>query len=635
MNDSLDWGQHAKDLTEPNAPAILIIDDNPTNLRVITDYLEEYGFIILVARNGESGVEKALHGHPDIILLDIMMPGIDGFETCQRLKTHPALQDIPVIFMTALSNVEDKIKGFKMGAVDYITKPFRREEVLARVVTHLRMRKLTKHLQQQSEKFQTMTYDLLESNSTLSKLAIQLEASNEVGQHIISILNLDELLLEVVKLIQLRFGYYFVAVWLITDQTPLARNQQDEKLGKPYYKGDTIILQAWAGYNEGHLSNHGEAIVLGNDQTSIIPWVCRTGESYLITDIKNDNKYLAWDQLPKTESQLVLPLRIGQRIIGVLDIRSDAADAFNIEDPKVLQALANQLSVAIRNANLYDEISHLNHNLEEIVGQRTSELNKAYQTLERLDKTKADFLKVTSHELRTPLSVIKGYSQLLKEMLSSKTDSTTTELVVGIVSGVERLYQIVNTMLDVVKIDTQLLEMHAKPTTLANIIGKVKRRIVEEVKDRRLTLIIPELEGLPIIQADVDLMFKVFYNIVINAIKYTPDGGTITVSGKAVQRPNGKQAVEVIISDTGIGIDPAHHEQIFEKFYQTGDADLHSSSATQFKGGGPGLGLAIVRGIVLAHGGEVWVESTEYNEETCPGSHFHVLLPLEQTGRSG
>jgi len=179
------------------------------------------------------------------------------------------------------------------------------------------------------------------------------------------------------------------------------------------------------------------------------------------------------------------------------------------------------------------------------------------------------------------------------------------------------------------------LEMHAKPTTISTVIGKVKRRIVEELKNRRLTLIIPELEGLPIVQADVDLMVKVFYNLIINAIKYTPDGGTITVNAQEIERPNGtaaidpQRAIEVIISDTGIGIDPAHHQQIFEKFYQAGEVDLHSSGVTNFKGGGPGLGLAIVRGIVLAHGGEVWVESKGYDEETCPGSHFHVLLPLE------
>ena len=103
---------------------ILIIDDDPTNLRAITIYLEKLGPTILVAQNGESGLERALLGQPDLILLDIMMPGIDGFETCRRLKEHETTREIPVIFMTALSETVDKVKGFDVGAVDYLTSEF-------------------------------------------------------------------------------------------------------------------------------------------------------------------------------------------------------------------------------------------------------------------------------------------------------------------------------------------------------------------------------------------------------------------------------------------------------------------------------------------------------------------------------
>jgi signal transduction histidine kinase len=126
---------------------VLIIDDNPANLGVISDYLQNYGFTILVDRDGESGLETAEYSRPDLILLDIKMPGIDGFETCRRLKSYQSLREIPVIFMTALTDTEDKVKGFRAGAVDYITKPFQPEEVLARVVTHLNNQALTGELQ--------------------------------------------------------------------------------------------------------------------------------------------------------------------------------------------------------------------------------------------------------------------------------------------------------------------------------------------------------------------------------------------------------------------------------------------------------------------------------------------------------
>jgi signal transduction histidine kinase len=115
----------------------------------------------------------------------------------------------------------------------------------------------------------------------------------------------------------------------------------------------------------------------------------------------------------------------------------------------------------------------------------------------------------------------------------------------------------------------------------------------------------------------------------MNAIKYTPNGGAITASGRTVEEPAGVQEVEVVVKDTGIGIDPKDHELIFEKFYQTGEIELHSSGKTSFKGGGPGLGLAIVRGIIEAHGGRIWVESPCHNEVTNPGSRFFVRLPVK------
>jgi signal transduction histidine kinase len=115
---------------------------------------------------------------------------------------------------------------------------------------------------------------------------------------------------------------------------------------------------------------------------------------------------------------------------------------------------------------------------------------------------------------------------------------------------------------------------------------------------------------------------------VINAIKYTPDGGCISVGGSITHNGRGPQWIEVVVADSGIGIDPDEQELIFEKFYQTGDVLLHSSGKTRFKGGGPGLGLAIARGIVEAHGGKIFVESPGHDERRYPGSRFHVRLPL-------
>ena len=150
-------------------PAILIVDDNPNNLNLLFDLLDEAGFEVLVSQNGESALKRAEGAQPDIILLDVMMPGMDGFETCRRLKALKATQHIPVIFMTALAGTDSKIKGFELGAVDYITKPIQAPEVLARVRTHLTILSLQKDLQVKNEMLSTM----LEKEKELNALKSQ------------------------------------------------------------------------------------------------------------------------------------------------------------------------------------------------------------------------------------------------------------------------------------------------------------------------------------------------------------------------------------------------------------------------------------------------------------------------------
>lgn len=158
-----------------NENVILIVDDNPNNLKLLFDFLKESGFKVLVAKDGESAIEKLQEVSPNIILLDVMMPGIDGFETCYRLKASVATKDIPVIFMTSLTDRVDKVKGLSMGAVDYITKPFQQEEVLARVQLHLRLRNLTKSLEEQNVLLKEEIEARKEAEAALQKLTFELE----------------------------------------------------------------------------------------------------------------------------------------------------------------------------------------------------------------------------------------------------------------------------------------------------------------------------------------------------------------------------------------------------------------------------------------------------------------------------
>lgn len=161
---------------------ILIVDDNQTNLDVLFELLRNYGFKVLVAQDGESAIEQIEYIHPDLILLDIMMPGIDGFETCRRLKADPPTQDIPIIFMSALSDTLDKVKGFQTGAVDYITKPFQHEEVLSRIETHLTIRSLQKKLEEKNTELAHLNQNLERLVEQKSKQLIDQEKTAIIGR---------------------------------------------------------------------------------------------------------------------------------------------------------------------------------------------------------------------------------------------------------------------------------------------------------------------------------------------------------------------------------------------------------------------------------------------------------------------
>ncbi len=142
--------------------SVLVVDDNYSNIYAISEFLQESGFQVVSAEDGERGIELAEETRPDIILLDIVLPGIDGFETCKRLKAIPQTKDIPIIFTTSLTSPVDKIKGLNMGAVDYLAKPFQKEEVLARINIHLHLRNLTLQLQERNEKLEKLTEELEE-----------------------------------------------------------------------------------------------------------------------------------------------------------------------------------------------------------------------------------------------------------------------------------------------------------------------------------------------------------------------------------------------------------------------------------------------------------------------------------------
>jgi signal transduction histidine kinase len=587
-----------------NKPKILIVDDKPENLFALEKTLQKLDAQVMRTTSGNDALALTLDHDFCVAIVDVQMPEMDGYELVELMRGSDITASLPVIFVSAIFSDEyHHRKGYDAGAVDFLSKPFVPEILLSKVRVFM-------DLYEQRRQLQTTVEQLNHSNAILARRAMQLEISGKVGQQITSILEVETLLSQVVRVIEGGFGYSQVMVWLVDEMA----------LGS--------VVQA---NTNGNIPSSMVDLTSAKPD-AVIEQVLSTGKSYLSNDVlASAREPRPTSGLRLLGSELVLPLKAQNKILGALNIQSERRNAFANDDITILQIIADQVAVAIRNASLYSQVVRFNEQLEVTVQERTEELRVAYENLEKLDKTKSDFIAVAAHELRTPLTLIQGYANMLVSMVG--TVSGAEDMVKGILKGEERLLEVVNSMLDVSRLDTNTIRAYKEPASIGIIVRTVQGDFANAWKDRRLALKTQGLEQLPLTNGDPDLLRKLFYHLIGNAIKYTPDGGTITISGCLL--PPGElvdsetSALHITIADTGIGIDPAHHELIFEKFYQTGKVDLHSSSKTGFKGGGPGLGLAIARGIVNVHGGRIWVESPGYNEKTLPGSIFHVLLPVK------
>ncbi|MBU5637244.1 PAS domain S-box protein [Geomonas sp. Red69] len=265
-------------------------------------------------------------------------------------------------------------------------------------------------------------------------------------------------------------------------------------------------------------------------------------------------------------------------------------------------------------------------------------LEKSSADLARLNRMKDSFLGLASHELKTPLTVIMGYSELITTDLADKVDKTVLEMVVNIANAAARLDNIIKDMVDVSMIDEKRLQLKVEDIQLNRLIEASVNELRFFFSMRKQEVVLNLDESLPSIRGDALRLMQLLSNILGNAIKFTPDGGRITVSSSAkylLRGPSGRGEgrehhlfLEITVTDTGIGIDREDQVRVFDKFYEVGNIQEHSSGKVAFKAKGAGLGLSIAKGIVDMHGGEIWVESTGYNPERFPGSTFHILLPV-------
>lgn len=332
--------------------------------------------------------------------------------------------------------------------------------------------------------------------------------------------------------------------------------------------------------------------------------------------------------LSRLEMEVYAPIYDGEKLSGILAAGKRRNGSYGKTEIAFISAITDQTSVALKNARLVNNLRTLYTEMQSL----NDVLAYSNERMKDMDKVKTDFITITSHELRTPLTQIIGFSDLLNMMGETETvpGAELKEITDNIIKSCSRLNEVITQMLDVSQTDLESLRLKFVETDIETILRGAVEPLASSITERKLSFTVQQIRGLPRLNGDPKRLSQTLKHIIGNAIKYTPDGGHIDVSFKYIARdPQRGEAVEIVVSDSGVGVNPKYLELIFEKFFRVGSTSVHSTGTTKFMGAGPGLGLAIAKGIVEGHGGKIWAESPGYDMEKLPGTQIHIILPLK------
>ncbi|NOY86366.1 MAG: response regulator [Deltaproteobacteria bacterium] len=560
---------------------ILIIEDDPISRNILSNIFENEGYTVSVGSDGVEGLEKILSEAPDLVILDVVLPRLSGFEVCRSVRKNRSASSIPILIITSLDRKENIIKGLKSGANDYIPKPFNPAEVLARAKVNLEQKFFLDKLKDRTSKFR-LAYEVLETTTSL--------------------LDLKRILFVLVEK---------TAVALKAERCSIVvvENEWDEESSG--MKGRVLV---------SHEDPNLHEISIDLSRYPEILKAFSTGEVVLVEDVATDPLMKDVREMVAPlgyQSILAAPLSFRGEVMGALLLRSARSGrSFSEEEIAIARVIAGASTNALKNASLYEALEDRTRRAEKL----NEELLRTNQELERLSKVKSEFVSTVSHELRTPLTSIIGFSELMAEEQAGALTREQKEYTRQILRKGKDLLALINDILDTGRLDAGRIACRFRMVNLRDVMNNVlsSTRHVTGAKP----LIQMELpDDLPEIEADPDKVAQILTNLTTNALKFSPGGSPVVISARLLEgrRENDKSdLVRISVTDQGIGITEENLEKVFERFFQIDQGAARSRT-------GAGLGLFISKSLVELHGGKIWVESIHGK-----GSTFHFTLSLSQ-----
>jgi PAS domain S-box-containing protein len=422
--------------------------------------------------------------------------------------------------------------------------------------------------------------DFRAQQQLIQRRAEELATVAEVSTATTTILDVKELLKSVSNSTKHQFGLYHAHIYLLDEEN------------------DTLVLAGGADEAGEIMVQRGHQIPLSNERSLVVQAALTLGP-VIVNDVTQNENFLPNPLLPNTKSEMAIPMVVGNRLIGVLDVQSDRIGRFDNEDARIKTALASQAAIAVQNALSFEEL------------QEQAERDRFMaERLREVDRLKSQFLANMSHELRTPLNSIIGYSEILLDGVDGELEEDAEEDVRTIYNSGKHLLSLINEILDLAKIEAGEMRLDLKPLNLVEEVYDLVKQSHSLVKDKPVEIKVVEHTQLPLIPADKIRMRQIILNLISNGVKFTEEGSV------TIHLEHDDDYAYITVKDTGIGMSPEQLDVIFERFSQV------DGSSTR-RAGGSGLGLTITKQLIEMHNGEITVDS-----QVGEGSVFSIRLPL-------